>query len=494
MATVSRKATSWTFARLLGATPWALALAFLALASSACRPSDPSRPNLVLIVVDTLRSDHLSAAGYPRETSPILENLARRGTFFDRFYSHSAVTRPSVATLFTSRFVSGHGITNQGGAGLARELPSLPEILHRSGYSTRAFVTNPQIHPLLGFDRGFDRYERLFDRDVDPVRLQPGDLVKLPASEVFASAQESLAELRRRPFFYYIHLLDPHGPYQPPAEDLAIFADPDYRGVITGSIADFVRYAQFRSHPEDLDHFRALYDGEIRSMDRALGEFVDWLERSGHLDNTHLLLTADHGEEFMEHGATGHSFQLFEESIRVPLLWIGPGVPAGRRVGDVAGLVDVLPTVLDVLGVPRPEESLRGRSLRPLWTDDPSPRPWRPALFLEGLAKVRQGLQGPPVKRGIVTQTHKILARGCVAGQPGCETLEIFDLRVDPREQNGRTVTPGSADLTDEERDLVLLYELEEQRALGDGSPVFAPEIELPPEQLERLRSLGYLD
>ncbi len=473
--------------------PVAVVAILLAIWWVGCR-NEPPRPNLILIVVDTLRSDHLSASGYPLETSPHLEQLSSRGTYFERFYSHSAITRPSVATLFTSRFVSGHGITNQGPAGLSRELPFLPEILDRAGYETRAFVTNPQLHPLLGFDRGFDHYEPLFSQDADPVRLKPADLIKLPASEVFAAARESLQRRHRRPFFYYIHLLDPHGPYQPSGEERAKFTDPAYDGVITGSIADFARHAHFRAHPEDLDHFRALYDAEVSSTDRALGEFVDWLDGAGLLADTHLLFTADHGEEFLEHGATGHSVKLYEESIRVPLLWIGPGVPAGRRVDALAGLVDVLPTLLDVLDLPAPDTPLQGRSLRPTWSAEPARRAWRPALLLEGPAKGGRRAEEPPVVRGIVTLTHKILARGSAAGRPGWQTLEIFDLRADPGEQNGRTVTPDLGALSPDDKDLVRLYELEVRRALNHGSPGSVPEIELPEEELERLRSLGYLD
>ena len=472
-----------------------IATILLAALAAGCQGSGAApRPNLILVVTDTLRSDHLSAAGYPLTTSPNLERLAERGTFFDRFYAHSAVTRPSVATLFTSRFVSGHGITNQGGAGLAPQLPYLPEMLAEAGYRTLAFVTNPQIHPALGFARGFDRFDSLFAADVDPRRLRPPDLLKRPASEVFAAARQSLAESRERPFFVYIHLLDPHGPYDPPAEDVRKFVDPDYRGDITGSIGDFARHAYLASHPDELDHFRALYNAEVSSVDRAFGEFVGWLDEAGLMSDTHLLFTADHGEEFMEHGAMGHSTKLYQESIRIPLLWIGPGVPRGRRIDALAGLIDLLPTLVEVLDLPSPDAAYQGRSLRQLWADEPEGPRWREGLFLEGLEKRIPGEERPAVARGLITRTGKVLARGCVAGLAGCETLEIFDLAADPQEKRGRLVSRDPTSLSASDRRLLRLYELEEYRALQRTGSATAPTAELPVADLERLRSLGYLD
>ena len=454
--------------------------------------NDP-RPNLVLVLVDTLRSDHLSVAGYPLATSPQLARLAERGTFFERFYAHSAVTRPSVATLLTSRYISGHLITNQTSAGLSAALPFLPEILARAGYRTAAFVTNPQIHPLLGFARGFDHFERFYDQDADPMLVRPEHVIKLPAHEVFAAVRRNVEKDGRRPFFAYVHLLDPHGPYQPPAADLARFADPDYDGMITGSVKDFARLERFRDHPADLAHFRALYDAEVSSTDRALGELVDWLDATDQMANTHLVITADHGEEFMEHGGTGHSLELYDESVRVPLLWIGPGIPRGRRVDRLAGLVDVVPTLLDVLDIALPEVEFQGRSLRPLWEEEPRPAGWRPALFLEGLGEGPAGSREPGVARGLVTETHKILATGCVVGRPGCDSFEIFDLIDDPGEQDGRRVTADDPALSPEERQLLRLYQRQEAQALR-LAPSSGLQAELPPEDLERLKSLGYVD
>ncbi|MCP4655842.1 MAG: sulfatase [bacterium] len=471
-----------------------LLAAALALAAACTRSVDP-RPNVILILIDTLRSDHLSVAGYPAETSPFLEELAARGTFFEHFYAHSAVTRPSVATLWTSRFISGHGISNQG-TGLAGTLCILPELFQDAGYRTLAFVTNPQIHPRVGFARGFDRFEALFSKELRPSRISPHDLVKVPADEVFSVVERDLERHSSRRFFAFVHLLDPHGPYQPRPADAARFVDPSYRGNIIGSVEDFGKIAQFRNHPADLKHFQALYDAEIAATDRALAGFVAWLEQHELLANTHLIITADHGEEFLEHGGTGHGRKIFEETTRVPLLWLGPGVPRGRRIGELAGLIDVLPTLVDLLELPAPPGAgFQGRSLRSLWAGSPHP-PWRQALFLEGVSdrKPKQRRQQHrETTRAMVTKTHKVLARDCPIGEPHCRELEVYDLTADPEEQHRRRLAGDPRRWSAEDRELVRRFRLEMARALRSDSPDIVPTGELPAADRAQLEALGYV-
>lgn len=486
-------------------TPPSIALLLLTacsllLTGCASRPV-AAGPNVVLILVDTLRADHLSLDGYERDTSPALAALAEEGVYFERFYAHSAITRPSVATLFTSRFVSGHGIANHGALGLSRTLPRLPRLLRNAGYRTLAFVTNPQIHPAFGFDDGFDHFEPLYARDIDPARLSPGDLVKVPASEVFAAVRAALATPTERPFFTYIHLIEPHGPYQPLSPFVERFTDPDYDGPISGTIEDFTKVGRLRSHPEDLDHFSSLYDAEIATVDAAIGSFVAWLRSEGLLADTHLIITADHGEELLEHGGTGHDYDLYEETVRIPLLWLGPGLPQGWRSPALAGLVDVLPTLFDVLDLPLPPETVfQGRSLRPLWTTPeekkPTVRPsWREALFLEGPwpgQVQRRGRAVPKVARGIVTPQHKMLVRDCVLHEAICGELEILDLSADPGEQDGlplEELDPSSAEILS----LLRRYRQALGQALSLEAPAVIPQGQLPAEDVERLESLGYI-
>ncbi len=469
------------------------AVAVVALAPGCARPERAARPSLVIILVDTLRSDHTGPGGYHRDTTPGLDALAERGVVFTHFYSHAAVTRPSVATLFSSRQMSGHGVVSRGFGQLAPELPLLAEVVARAGFHTTAVVTNPQVHPQLGFDRGFADFRPLYADTVDPSRVTPADLVKTPATTALAAARAAIAAAGTTPFFAYLHLLDPHGPYTPPAATAELFVDPDYSGPVTGSIGDFTHLAAAgRRDGPDLQRFVDLYDGEIRSVDAAIADFVGWLESSGRLATTHVVVTADHGEAFMEHGTTGHGRELYQETVRVPLLWLGPGVPAGRRIDALTGLVDLAPTVVDVLGASPPSGAFTGRSLRPLWASS-DPIPWRDRLLLEGPGGGSVEIDGrrvPLTTRSLVTDSSTVIATGCALGHPGWQEMTVYDRATDPGEQLARqlvatTVSPADAALMD-------VFEDEVAAALS-GVSATTTETLLPAEDLERLRRLGYL-
>lgn len=476
----------------------------LAILLSSCRAESRSetiakpRANVLIVLVDTLRVDHLSAAGYAKPTSPGLEQLAERGVFFDHFYTHSAITRPSVATLLTSRYMSGHGVLGHSGHALPGSVPYLPELLRDRGFSTAAFVTSPQIHPQLGFSRGYDQFTPLYSADINPAARRHGDLVKVPADRVLNTVRQALADGPDEPFFYYVHLQDPHGPYEVSAEEAAPFfddgSDAPYEGAVTGAIGDFGRLEYLKKNPRELAYFKALYDAEIARTDRALLDFVGWLDAEGVLADTHLVVTADHGEELLEHGRIGHSYWVHEELLRIPLLWIGPGVPQGRRVDALAGLIDLVPTVFDVLGLEPPEDTrFAGRSLRPLWTGD-GPESWREALFVESVER-RPDKDSPTAvtSRALVTRSRKIVGRNCPLDRPECESMTIFSLDDDPGEMAGRSVEAG-AELDRDEREMVLRFrrEMEAAQLLSLAGP--AETGELPAEDVEKLRALGYVD
>lgn len=471
----------------------AFALAALVAGEPGCGAPPPPE-GVVLVVVDTLRADHLSTGGYERGTSPSLAALAREGTTFRRCYAHSSSTRPSVATILTSRFVSAHGVVTQGADGLARDVPYLPEILQGHGFRTLAFVTNPQLHPRLGFARGFDSFDAMFQRGVDPTDLNAFDLVSGRADAVVARVRAAIEALPPgQPFFAYVHLLDPHGPYEPPPGFRERFIDPAYRGPVTGSLFDFKAYDLFRSDPRQLAQFVGLYDGEIAATDAAIGTLVDWLRSSGRLARTLIVITADHGEEFLEHGDLGHGLTLYEEVVRVPLVLAGPGVPRARASDALVGLIDVTPSILALVGLAAPDGALQGRSLRGAWPLLGGDR--RTALLLEGPgvgAVARDGRLVPRVTRAVVTGERKIVSTENVRGEPAWNALEVFDLRADPSEQKGRAIRAG-APLDAADRALVAAYEGEVARALATPGPADPPSAALPPEDLERLRGLGYV-
>jgi len=335
----------------------------------------PERPwNLVLISLDTLRADHLGAYGYARATSPRIDALAREGVLFEQAYSTAPKTAPAHMSLMTGLYPPAHGVRNFEGridVSLGADVPTLAEILRVAGYRTAATTSGGNVHRDLGFGRGFQVYEHL-----------PGE-----AEPVFDRALAHLERLAAAgpeapPFLLFVHTFQLHDPYVPPPETRALFVDPDYRGKIVSDRDALTRLAGEEWHqrnamfwagvdpedPADLQHLKDLYDACLRAADNQVGRLLDALDRLALREDTLLVLLSDHGEEFHDHGGFGHD-TLYDELLRVPLLMrLPPGaspLPEGARVEPVVRLVDVLPTILELLGLPSLEHA-QGRSLLPL--------------------------------------------------------------------------------------------------------------------------------
>ena len=328
---------------------------------AACTPRPPS---VVLISIDTLRADHLGAYGYGPPTSPRLDSLARDGVLSEDVVAAAPSTLPSHASMLTSLSPQRHGASFAERRPLPGSVLTLAEVLAAAGYRTGAFHDGGQIVPELGLGQGFEVY-----RTIGKDRFAP----------VTAAGLEWLDSLSpREPFFLSLHTYETHLPYTPSAADLAVFEPEPY----TGLLGRGVGHKEMRAiknqgtplSPVDGRHVVAAYDGEIRSMDRALGELLDALEARGLLASSLVVLTSDHGEEFGEHGVWAwHSHTLYEELLRVPLVMklpAGASVPAGTRVSDLARGIDLAPTVLDAVGVPIPP-AFEGRSLLPLARREP---------------------------------------------------------------------------------------------------------------------------
>jgi arylsulfatase A-like enzyme len=332
----------------------------------ACRPVDPgNRRNLLLITLETTRADHLGIYGYPRDTSPRIDRLAEEGVVFERFFAVSPRTNPSLASLMTSRYPHEHGVRN---LLLPLEPPNrtLAELLREAGYITAAIQTHPRLVEPSGFAQGFEQY-----------RLMP----HMRASAACAAAGAWIQESSRgdRPWFLWLHIMDPHWTYDPPDPWRTRFgpADPRpgavYDAVARGEITFGSVIFQNRMPPDEVDAFVALYDAEIRLADDALGDLLDLLDRLGLRQETVVALTADHGESlgeddyFFEHGDFGT-----DAEIRIPLVLVAPSVlPGGRRVPATAESLDLAPTLLELLGLPS-DDRFRGRSLLPLVEGDES--------------------------------------------------------------------------------------------------------------------------
>jgi hypothetical protein len=303
------------------------------------------RFNVVLLLEDTLRADHLSIYGHDRSTSPVKEQLAAEGVVFETAFSQATETRPSCPTLMTSLYPTSTGVyyfTNQ----LSDRYLTLAEILRSQGFKTGAFIQNNQAGRIAGLHQG---YSHFFER----YNLEDGPRV------VYNERLEAwLDDYDDRNFFLYLHILDPHDPYDPPAPFDAWSKEPS------------------REHPgEEQQGFeldRSRYDGEILNNDTVFGEFIADLKERGVYDDTLIVVVSDHGEFFGEHGGLRfHIPPAYAQVVHVPLLLRYPkGLPQGRRVRTPVGLIDVMPTILDLAGIGTEPLLLQGDSLIPILESD----------------------------------------------------------------------------------------------------------------------------
>jgi len=287
------------------------------------------RPNVVVVLVDTLRADHLGAYGYERNTSPEIDAFARDAVRFESAYSTSGWTRPATASLLTGLHPQRHAATTRSSS-IAPNVPLIGDLLRARGYRTAAFVTNVNVLPVWGFDRGFDTF-------VDVETTTGSDR----ADAVHRTVLEHLDdEGFRGPFFLYLHLLDPHSPYDAPAP----FADRFRRKGTGPLVASAVRSL-------GVEEVVAAYDQEIAFVDRHFGALMTELKRRGWYDDALVIVTSDHGEGFGEHEHYFHGNSLFEELVRVPLLIKLPGnAHAGAVVGGPVSITDVAPTIAAQVG------------------------------------------------------------------------------------------------------------------------------------------------
>lgn len=415
-------------------------------------------PNLLFVVVDTLRADHLGTYGYSRPTSPELDRLAGESLVFDKAISGSSWTQPAVASLLTGRSPIEHGVIE--GVPLPARYEVLAERMQAAGLSTFGFSANPIVGRLEAMHRGFETFSQV-------PWSRAGEV-----NQVFGDWLEDKAGLR---WFAYLQYIDPHSPYDAPGEDGARFTAGCQSAFLHPArldrLSNFVNFGGERVDytDADIDCLLAHYDGEIRYWDTAFGELLNDMRRRGVLDDTIIVVTSDHGEEFMEHGRILHGYQLFDESIRVPLIVWAPGlVSAGRRLGPVETR-DVYSTILDLLDLPPdpdgPESLLdRGMDLGQK-TYSHTTEAYVPQLGYTVLAAVRDG------------RFKYVLS-------PHDQRHALYDLQADPGEQVDRA---GD----DPEARGAYGGALEAWLA---GAPADSQQIRgIDPGTLEKLRALGYI-
>jgi arylsulfatase A-like enzyme len=421
----------------------------------------------VLVSIDTLRADHLGAYGYRRSTSPTLDALAAESILFERAYSQAPATAPSHMTLLTGVLPSVHRVISWHSGverTLSDDLPTLATLLKRAGYRTAAHTGGGNVDAALGFDQGFESY----------VTVPWGDI------ELAGRTLKELARGARTPFFFFAHTYEVHAPYVPPAAYARLFVDPGYAGGIVSSREELIRRAGTdawdRLHkpfwapvnardPGDVRHLVDLYDAGIRRIDDQMALFLRCFREAGLDRNAVLIVTSDHGEEFMEHGGLQHGTRMYEEALHVPLLVRLPsGSGAGRR-GEVVRLLDVAPSLLEWLGLARPEH-MQGESLLPLLAGGGRSRPVYAEEIAGGLQSLRIG-------------DLKYLRHG--------HSEAIYDLGADPGELQNR-VTPDDAYAWRSRVSRILEANLQLAARFEEGARP-----ELDPETLRQLRALGYV-
>lgn len=438
---------------------------------SAASPDTPpeDRPSFVVVSIDTLRARSLGAYGYPRETSPFIDSLAAAGALFETAITTSVTTAPSHMSLFTGMYPAHHGV-RRGNEHKRRGLATLAQTLRDAGYATAAFTENGYVIRARGFGEGFAEYtENRSDgtHDVGDARV------------TFAQARRWLEANRRRPFFLFVHTYHVHTPYQPEAAYAALF---DGDG-LPGPDAPQIRAA------------RDDYDREIRAVDDHLRDLFEAIEGAAEPERATgpviAVVLADHGEEFREHGQVQHGGAVFDETLRVPLIFWSPGrIPAGRRIAAQASLIDVAPTLIDLAGLPVPE-ALDGRSLRAalLGGTEPEPR----VLFAEAYSPRRWvdiwefETWNPPLV-AVRSQDEKFIVHRPLRGE--AQPAERYDLSGDPLERAPQPVAADSLAALNAQVDEFL-------RGASDatvGSEAAEPPEALSPDLREHLRALGYAD
>ena len=441
---------------------------------TSCSEDAPAGPaicedcNVIFMLVDTLRADHLGVYGYERPTSPTLDALAEGGLTFLNAASQSSCTFPSVNSLLTSQYTFPF-LDPETRPAVPDHIPYLPDILAANGYTTAGISASPivrakpgKFNPVGGFGRGFERFD-------DSCEWRRADCVH-------RLALEELDRQSDKPFFLYLHYIDVHDPYNPPPTIRGTFSSPyegDHEFVEQGDpnpIQKLIREGQADAllTADDFQHLVDLYDEEILLFDGFLKNFLDELEKRGLREKTILVITSDHGEEFYEHQLVKHCGSVYDTETHVPLIFDIPVVTQPARVPYNVENTDVVPTLLDYLGIAvDPSWDLQGQSLRTL---------------IEGGTRTEERFSytAMGVHRGINDDRYKLIQN------LGTSTYRLYDSENDPEQQNNVLETERRVFRQLQDR-------LHEWSREHEGDEEVDDRLKKAKEVEEQLRSLGYL-
>jgi len=429
------------------------------------RPGEGA-PNVIVFIIDALRADHVGCYGSARGATPNLDRFAAEAVVFSNAQAQAPLTNPAVASILTGLWPQRHQVVGLEFK-LRGEAETLAEVLAASGIATAAIVANGNLDPGRGFAQGFAEFEFIRDVRADDYHAR--------ASDINEALFDWLDRDPGRPFFLYVHTLGPHAPYRPREPFRSRFAagvaDPTLG---TNAWQKRIGRSGQPVDPEVVAGVTALYVAEVAENDAAFGELLDELQRRKLLDETVIVVAADHGEELFDHGGFGHGATLHAEVLDIPLMVRFPHGRSAGRVEAVVEQVDLMPTVLEVFGV-TPPAPVQGRSLLPLCGTRP-PAGWKN----RAISHLRRGGR---VTVSLLDPSWKLI----LAEDDGRLVPALFDRRADRRERH---------DLAAEDGGRVERLRSKLQRALDrepgglEGRPT---PVELDPEREEQLRALGYL-
>ncbi len=444
--------------------------------------SSQSRPDILFVIIDTLRADHLSCYNYNRPTSPNIDNFAKTAVLFENTISACSSTFPSISSIMTGVYPFTHGASTNFGAPLRTSVRTISQRMTELGYNTAAFISSTAIESrLTGLDRGFAIYdEELYQDPNDPSK----EFLTRLASATVQKTSQWLSQVRNnpQPVFLFVHLFDPHGPYTPPAPYNTMFND-GYIGKHPPTIAELHRIYKEKIlvAKEDLDYIVSQYDGEVRYTDYWVEQLLQNWQNSRNLSESMIILTADHGDDLYQHNYHFFHIQsLYESCMHVPLMIKFPsGRNAGVRIPGLCETIDILPTIMEELGV-NFNSKLHGASL---------------------FKMINNESQGKPYAFSIRDQEMNIF-KGVTLRTPNFRyvywrkiNIKLFNREIDPLEQNNLLADSESAPIYSEASaqmsKILLDWVKSTKEESGVGSAEALPTVSL--ERLEKLRSLGYI-
>jgi len=432
----------------------------------------PERPNIIIILIDALRRDHLGIYGYSRDTTPNIDDFSHNAIVFQHAISQSSWTNPSIASLFSSLYPSTHGCVTYfspddksiAAAFLDHKIITLAEALKEKGYATGGFVANHWICSRLQFDQGFDVFDSVNEQ-------------KPPASQVSEKALKWIAENRAKPFFAYLHYIDVHGAYASPAPYDSLFKSSEVREM---SAAEQSRldYLYLEGAGNNLNYYIDQYDGCIRYVDHHIGEFLRALKKFDLFDNTIIIITSDHGEAFFEHGFCYHGHSVYNEEIDIPLIIKFPEsirFPGSKH--HRVELIDVTATIFSLVQYHCPYSvdgwDLLKKSSRALA---------KRAVFSQFITAKKQKSSRTAIIKDNLKAIYKMHER---------KVVELYDLREDEKEKNNIvSIETGKVRKLETMIDHWSIQKGRKRRKLNLRNSTVAIEDK---EKINQLRSLGYI-